>query len=232
VPFTAWLAVSEVGKAAWVLAVVRVDVLGVVVAAVAVVVSSDVAPTVGGSGREMGGWKACWGSVGRLGGGCCRSPDAGASFEAGNEVVVVVVVNNVVDIDGGCAGVISGDAAHGGGDDGLVWVSSWGAVCIAASAVEVEAVWVVESTMRVAVVWVLESVVPRVVDSVCMLSSTRTHVRGSTHLPWPCFVSHTSRSAVLPLSSPSFTPLSYPSFSPINFTAWSCVSCVSSSIGP
>jgi hypothetical protein len=119
-----------------------------------------------------------------------------------------------------------------GGDGGLVWVSSWGAVCIAASAVEVEAVWVVESTMRVAAVWVLESVVPRVVDSVCMLSLTRTHVRGSTHLPWPCFVSHTSRSAVLPFSSPSFSPLSYPSLSPSDFTTSSCVSFVSSSIGP
>jgi hypothetical protein len=106
VPFTAWLAVSEVGKAAWVPAVVQVDILGVVVAAVAVVVSSDVAPAVGGSEREMGGWKARWGSVGRAGSECRRSRGAGDRFEAGEEVVVVVV-DDVDNVDGGCAGVVA-----------------------------------------------------------------------------------------------------------------------------
>jgi hypothetical protein len=117
--------------------------------------------------------------VGRPGSQCHRSRGAGGGFGAGDGLVAAVV-DNVLDVDGGCAGVISDDTVGGGGDGRL----------------------------QGAVVWVLESVVPRVVDSVCMLLLTRSHVRGSTHLPWPCFVSHTSHSAILPCSSPSFDPFS------------------------
>jgi hypothetical protein len=47
-------------------------------------------------------------------------------------------------------------------------VPSLGAVCIAALAVEVEAVWVVESTVQVVVVWVLESTQVAVSASLCI----------------------------------------------------------------
>jgi hypothetical protein len=109
-------------------------------------------------------------------------------------VVAVVVIVAVV--DGGCASVVSGDVAHSGGDDGLEGVSSWGAVCIKASAVE-------------EVVWVLEFVVTHVGGSVCMplLNSA---------------LSRFSRSAALPRSSPSFTPLSYPAFSPSTLPISNC----------
>jgi hypothetical protein len=58
-PFTAWLAVSEVGVAGWVLAVVQVDILGVVVAVFVAVVGGDVAVATSGSGSERRGWQ-CW----------------------------------------------------------------------------------------------------------------------------------------------------------------------------
>jgi hypothetical protein len=66
-------------------------------------------------------------------------------------------------------------------------VPSLGAVCIAALAVEVEAVWVVESTVQVVVVWVLESTQVAVSASLCILVS------------------------VLPTPQPSSNPSSYPS---------------------
>jgi hypothetical protein len=59
---------------------------------------------------------------------------AGGSFKDGEKVVVVI--NNVGSADGGCAGIVSGDVVHSGGVDRLVGVSSWGAVCVTASAVE------------------------------------------------------------------------------------------------
>jgi hypothetical protein len=150
------------------------------------------------------------------------------------EVVVddVGVVDGGVDVaDGGCAGVVGSDMVGDGdgrevetvqqgvGSDGLgdsVDVpaffsrrgsSSWGAVCVTASVVEM------------GVVWVRAFVVTLVVGTVCTPSLSR-------------FVSHFSRSAVLPRSSPSFSPLSYPSLFPSNLPASSWVSCVSSSIGP
>jgi hypothetical protein len=51
-------------------------------------------------------------------------------------MVMVEVVDNVVVIDGGCAGV-GGDVADSGGDDDGLGVLSWGAVCVTALAVEV-----------------------------------------------------------------------------------------------
>jgi hypothetical protein len=170
-PFTAWLAVSEVGVAGWVLAVVQVDVLGAVAVAVGTVVDDDVAVAVSGSGCERRGWGLGWGAVGRLGSVCRRFRDAGGSSEAGEKVVVVVfddagVVDGNVDVaDGGCAGVVNGNVADSGGNDGLVGV-----------------VWVLAST---------RTAVSRIVGSVCSR-----------------LVSHISRSAVLPRSSPSFSPFS------------------------
>jgi hypothetical protein len=79
--------------------------------------------------------------------------------------------------------------------------SSWSSVCITAS------------TVQVGVVWVQESIGMLAIDPVCTPSSTWIRVCGSTHIPWPCFVSHASRSAVFPHSSPSFSPFSYPSSS-------------------
>jgi hypothetical protein len=117
-PFTAWLAVSEVGVAGWVLAVVQVDVLGAVAAAVGTVVDDDVAVAVSGSGCERRGWGLGWGAVGWLGSECRHFRGAGGCSEAGSEVVVAVV-DNVGVVDGGCAGVVGDDVADSGGDRGL-----------------------------------------------------------------------------------------------------------------
>ena len=97
---------------------------------------------------------------------------------------VAAVVNDVGCADGGCAGVISSDVAAGCGDDGLVAVSSLGAVCITALAVGVEVVWEAVSTMV-----------------------------------GPHLVIQASRSAILPLSSPSLSPFSYPSRLPSSSVA-------------
>jgi hypothetical protein len=139
-PFTAWLAISEVGVAGWVLAVVQVDVLGAVAAAVGTVVDDDVAVAVSGSGCERRGWGLGWGAVGRLSSVCRRFRGVGSRFGAGDGLVVVVV-DDVGNLDGGCAGVVSDDVADIAGVGGLVGVPSWGSVCIKASAVGLEAVW-------------------------------------------------------------------------------------------
>jgi hypothetical protein len=75
---------------------------------------------------------------------------------------VVVVVDVVGVVDGGCAAVVEGDVVGIGGDDGLVVVSSWCIVCVTASAVLVE------------VVWVLEFVTAQVVGSVCRAAHWRS----------------------------------------------------------
>jgi hypothetical protein len=129
-----------VSAGVWVLGEARVVVSEVVAAEVAAVVGSDVAVAMGGSGCETRSWGLGRGGLDRLGGVCRRLRDAGSSFEGG-EKVVVVVVNDVGCADGGCAGVASSDVAAGCGDDGLVAVSSLGAVCITALAVGVEVVW-------------------------------------------------------------------------------------------
>jgi hypothetical protein len=48
--------------------------------------------------------------MGRLGKVCRRFRGAGGSSDGGDEVVVGVV-NNIVDVDGGCAAIDSGDVA-------------------------------------------------------------------------------------------------------------------------
>jgi hypothetical protein len=184
-PFMAWLAVSEVGVAGWVLAVVQVDVLGAIAAAVGTVVDDDVAVAVSGSGCERRGWGLGWGGVGWSGSWCLHSRGVGGSFEAEGQVVVVVV--DVVGVVDGTDGAIdNGDVAGDGGGDRVAVGSSRGAVCIEASAVEE------------VVVSVLEYVVSRVVGCVCASSLSR-------------FVSRFSRLANLPRSSPSLSPFSYPS---------------------
>jgi hypothetical protein len=135
--------------------------------------------------------------------------------------MVVVVVDNVVDVaDGGCVGIVSGDVARlvgSLGGEGVRGVG-WGPllVCMAVSQVLgcsidvptlLSAVCVTALAVVVEAVWVLVSVVTRVVGSVCSR-----------------FVSHTSRSAVLPRSSPSFTPFLYPA------SNCASLSCCSSSI--
>ena len=55
---------------------------------------------------------------------------------------MVAVVDNVVVVDGGCAGVVVGDVAMSRGMLGCV---SRGAVCVPASTVVVALVWVLES---------------------------------------------------------------------------------------
>ena len=95
------------------------------------------------------------------------------------------MVDDVVGIvDGSCACVARGDVAAGGGDNGVAVGSSLGAVCITASAVQVEVVWEAVST-----------------------------------IVGPHLIIQASRSAVLPLSSPSLSPFSYPSRLPSSSVA-------------
>jgi hypothetical protein len=178
-PFTAWLAVSEVGEAAWMLAVVQVNVLGVVVAVFVTVVGGDVAVATVCSRREVGGQGVSRGVVGWPGIECRHFRAAGGCFEDGGEAVVAVV-NGVSDCDvavTGCAGVVGCDTAVGNGDGrgmrtvqrgvirdelgGSVDVpmffrsrgsSSLTTVCMTASAVVVVSVCVMTSVVQVVVV--------------------------------------------------------------------------------
>jgi hypothetical protein len=191
----------------------------VVAVGVAAVVCGDVAAKRRGSRGSSGGWRLGWGVVGRSGSVCRRFRGAGGWFEAGKEVLVVVVnvvgsVDGSVDVaDGSCDGIVNSDVARNGGVDRLVGVSL---ACmpvsqVLGSSVDIPAsfsrrggsslgtVCILASTMQVGVVCELVFVVTRVVGSVCMLSSTLT---------LSCFVSHFSRSTVLPCSSPSFSPFS------------------------
>jgi hypothetical protein len=135
---TASLAVFEVGGAVWVLAVVPVDVLGVVVVAVGVGVADDVALKVDGSGCGPRAWKRCWGAICWFGSECCRFRGVSGCFNA-VEVVVVAVVDVDVVVDGGCVGVVNGDVAVVMGLGGLISVAMGAGVspqaCEAASQV-------------------------------------------------------------------------------------------------
>jgi hypothetical protein len=115
-----------------VLVVALVVVLGVAAAGVATDVVSDVAAERRGSGLERGGWRLGYGAVVRSGSVCRLSRGAGGIFEGGEEVVVVVV-NDVGVVDGGCASPISGDVAAlavlvtravGAGESSSVWVAA------------------------------------------------------------------------------------------------------------
>ena len=72
-----------------------------------------------------------------------------------------VVVDDVGDTDGGCAGVVGGGVAASGGDDDGCGGSLWGAVCMTALAVELSVVCAVAdcccrpSFACVAISWVL-----------------------------------------------------------------------------
>ena len=131
-------------EAVWVVAAALVVVSGAVAAGVATVVDCDVAAGQWGSGLDRRGWEPGWGAVGRLGSVCRRFRGVGGCLRVGDRVVEVVV-DDVGVVDRGCAGVVSGDVAHSSGDGGLVVGTSKGAVCITASAVVVEAVWVLAS---------------------------------------------------------------------------------------
>ena len=73
------------------LAMVQIDILGVVTAGVAAIVGSDVAVSLGGSEHEWRGWEACWGAIAQPRSKCCHLQGAGSRFWAGEEDVVVVV---------------------------------------------------------------------------------------------------------------------------------------------
>jgi hypothetical protein len=135
--------------------------------------SCDMATAMGRSGRGWRGWGLCWGAGDRSGSQCCRSEGAGGCFEVGGEAVVVVgngIGNRDVAVTE-CVGVVGRDVAgvgDGGGmktvRQGVVWDrvrgsvdvpaslsgrggSSWDAVCVTASTVEVEVVWVAASVV-------------------------------------------------------------------------------------
>jgi hypothetical protein len=216
--FMAWRTFSGVCAVVWVPDKPWFVVWGAVAAAVVTIVGGGVAVVTGGSGCKMKGWEACCGGVGWSGNWCWHLRGAGGCFGAGDGVVVVAV-NNVDSADGNCASIVSDDVAHSGGDGDLAGISSWAVVCVTESAVEVEVVWELESTVQLSIVWVLVSVVTLAVGSVCISASIPTfwnRVPRSSHLYGLCFVSQLSRSAILPLSSPSFTPFRYP--------AWNCAS--------
>ena len=193
----------------------------VAVAGIAAVVGSDVAVATGGSGCGTRGWGVCSGAVGRLGRVCRRFRAAGASFEAGGKVVVVVV-NNVGCADGGCADVVSGDVADSGGDDNRLGVSSRGAVCVTALGVEVGVVCVVadchcrSSSVCVAVSWVLDFFGVPLAFTACIIPSNPSF---ATRYPSsrPKFIPSSNPSSIpnfLPSSIPNFLPCFIPNFSP------------------
>jgi hypothetical protein len=149
--------------ASWVLDASPVAVVAEDVAGNVGVSGCDVVMDRSGSGCDRRGWGLGWRGVGWSDSWWRHSRGAGGGFEAGGQVVVVVVdVVGVVDETDGT--VARDDVAGDGGDDGLVGV-----------------VWVLAST---------QTAVSQVVGSVC-----------------PRFVSHISRSSVLPFSSPSLSPL-------------------------
>jgi hypothetical protein len=215
----AWWRVSCARGAVWVPDTALVAVSRVVAVAVVAIVDCDMAAEQWGSGLEMWGWGRGWGVVGRFGRVCRRFRGAGGSFEAG-EAVLVVVVGGVVDVDGGCAGIDSGDVAGLVGSLGGEGVGGVGSgpslVCTAVSQVlpssidvptsfsrrggsSLSAVCVMVLTVVVGVVWVVESAVLLVV--VWVLESTRVAVSASLSISV----------SVLPTSRPSSNPSSYPS---------------------
>jgi hypothetical protein len=103
----AWLAVSKVGAAIWVLVVTQVVVFWPFGSDVVATVDSDVAASLGGSGCRTGDWGGGWGTIGRPGIQCCRS---GVVAGGSGGKAVVVVDDNVGSIDGGCVAVVSDDA--------------------------------------------------------------------------------------------------------------------------
>jgi hypothetical protein len=191
-----------VGGTVWVLESALGAVSEVVVAAVTATVGGDVAAAQGGSRCGTGGWGLGWAAVDGPGEECRRFRIAAGRFDGGGGTLVAVV-NGVGSRDvavTGCVGVVGRDVAGAGEGwvvgtvrQGVVWDvlvvpvdvpaslsgrggSSWSAVCVTAS------------TVQVGVIWVQESVVSRVVGSVCTPSSIPTScscVRGSTQLPGP-----------------------------------------------
>jgi hypothetical protein len=145
--------------------------------------------------------------VGWSGSECRRLHGAGGRFDVENGVLVAVV-DDIVDGDGGCAGVVSDDAVDSGDGEGLVtmWTgvvrdelggsvdipaffrscgggnSSLCAVCVTAWIVVVQVVWEVESTVQVVVVWALESTRMAVFSiSVSVFSTSRPSSNPSSY---------------------------------------------------
>ena len=108
-----------------------------VVAVAATVIDDDVALAVGGLGHERRGWGVSRGGVGQPGSVCRRFGEAGGCFSAGGRVVVVAV-DVVGVVDGGCVGVVNDDVAALGGPGYM------SRVCVAVSMV-LEVTWVLKS---------------------------------------------------------------------------------------
>lgn len=76
-------------------------------AVVNTIVKDDVVVAQGGSECKTRGQELGWGAVDWHG---CHSSVAGCWFGAGGEVVMVIV-NNIVNIDRGCTGIVGSDVA-------------------------------------------------------------------------------------------------------------------------
>ena len=100
------------GGASWVLAASLVAVVAVVVADNVGISSCDMATDRGGSGRDLRGWGLGWRGVGRSDSWWRHSRGTGGGFEAGGQVVVVVV--DVVGIIDGTDGTIARDGVASG----------------------------------------------------------------------------------------------------------------------
>jgi hypothetical protein len=245
-----------VGGTVWVLESALGAVSEVVVAAVTATVGGDMAAAQGGSRCGMGGWGLGWAAVDGPGKECRHFRIAAGRFDGGGTLVAVVngvdshdmaVWQGVYivgrDVAGSGAGWGLGTVGLGGSVDAMgvpVDVpaslsgrsgSSWSAVCVTASMVQVGVIWVQESIGMLAV------------DPVCTPLLTWIHVCGLTHLPWPCFISHASRSAVFPFSYaslpitslssfPSSSPVSWPSLQPFSYARSSACFVFSSSSFP
>jgi hypothetical protein len=225
--FTASLTVSGVSTGVWVLDDAQVVGLGVVAAGFVAFVHSDVAVAQGGSGCETRDWGVFWSAVSRPRSERRRLRGAGASKQAGDGVLVVV--DDVDNVDGGCACIVSGDVAAVLGKGGLVtraggsssvWVAvsmvvgDVGVVWMSTLVVVTLSVWVSASSIKTAprnsaLAWAaIERQSPAPCPSV-------SHFRRSSSFPccipssWPS--SSPFPRAVSSFSRPSFFPASYPS---------------------
>ena len=208
----------------WVLDITQVIISGVVAAGVAAIVGGDVAVATGGSGLKRRGCGVCRGVVDQPGSQCHCLAGAGGGFGAGDEVIVVVI--NIVDsIDGGCAGVVSNDMAAFTGMGRLVTgaVGAGGSLqaCeavsqVLGSSVDVPmslskcgstsvAVCIAESMVEVVVIW---EAISAVMVAIWVMVSVVSQVWGvntsrEAQRPSPWFDTHFSFSSWRPCFFPS-----------------------------
>ena len=120
--FRAWQSVYNFTAIICALDKTQVIISRVVAAGNVAIVDGDVAVAAGGSGVETRSCGVCRGAVAQPSRVWHHFREAGGSFKAGR-AVVVAVVNSIDNVDGGCAGIITGDMA------GLWDVVSGGAGC-------------------------------------------------------------------------------------------------------